>query len=176
MGFGKNANPATRGTHREKYGSVYSIGFGNARLYFNGVRLSGGHNNVILEMLGASTVGNALEQSTLGIVQYEGFSHTHPYCTGHDNNNFSGIIGDQGAAILTGKVYITTPSGEVKYITRESAIAAMILGENINTTVKTDGVDVPKYFQIVGSVEGYGGKRSDCSGMTEWNLFWGNEK
>ena len=52
----------------------------------------------------------------------------------------------------------------------------MILGENINTTVKTDGVDVPKYFQIVGSVDGYGGKRYDCSGMTEWNLFWGNEK
>ena len=178
IGFGKEANPATQETNREQYSAIYSIGIGQNRLYFNGELLSGGHNNVIIELAGTLSIGKPVEMLTLGLVQYEGFSHTHPYCTGHEAKSFSGIIGDQGAAIMAGKAYLVTPSGEVKYITSEDAIGAIIAGENINSTITREDAVVPKYAQIVGEIDGYseGVDKFDCTILSDADCFWGNTK
>jgi hypothetical protein len=86
--------------------------------------------------------GKILESATLGLIQYEGFSHTHPddLQQGGFNWQFSdfqsnGVLsggGDEGAAILAERCYMIDQNGKLYGITSITAVEAILNGESIN--------------------------------------------
>lgn len=91
-----------------------------------------------------------------------GFDKEH-----NETNEFSGLMGDQGAAILTGTVYLATPGGETKYITREDAILAILEGVDVNT--KARAVSQDPALDYTGGITEF-----DCGQNSAWQWFWGD--
>lgn len=105
----------TMQTNEECMAGIYSINCLFGRVYFAGPILSGMHDNVIIPTLASYALDSAVSTWTYGCIRMEGFIHSHPYCNGHINDEFSGFIGDEGAAILTGSCYLIEPEGRALY-------------------------------------------------------------
>ena len=140
--FGKDANTLTKNTGNEHMAAMYSVDvFGN-RVYFNGNIYAGENNNVVAPFLLTSTAGALLEKATLGGIQYEGFTHTHPDDGANGNWNWlfsdfqsNGIWsggGNQGAAILAGRCYMVDQAGNTYLLDRTNALLAIVSGESVN--------------------------------------------
>ena len=100
----------TMETNNEYMAAIYTIDYCCMRLYCAGPIYSGGHDNVIEPTLISSNL------DTLGIsgcFSKAGFVHSHPYCNGHEYGVFSDLIGDQGAAYLTGSCYMVDPKKQI---------------------------------------------------------------
>ena len=69
--------------------------------------------------------------------------------------------------ILTGKVYLTTPGGETKYITREDAILSILEGVNVNTKARVVGQDAA--LDYTSRITEF-----DCGQNSAWQWFWGD--
>ena len=105
----------TMQTNEECMAGIYSINCLFGRVYFAGPILSGMHDNVIIPTLASYALDSAVSTWTYGCIRMEGFIHSHPYCNGHINDEFSGFIGDEGAASLTGSCYLIEPEGRALY-------------------------------------------------------------
>jgi RHS repeat-associated protein len=98
--------------NREYYAAIYSKIVNGERVYYTGPIQDGSHNNVIEPTI-MDCIDNVV--SIFDSQQLEGFVHSHPTCNCHANNVFSGLIGDQGAAVLTGICYMMYPKGNKLY-------------------------------------------------------------
>ena len=98
--------------NREYYAAIYSKIVNGERVYYTGPIQDGSHNNVI-----GPTIMDCIDNvvSIFDSQQLEGFVHSHPTCNYHNNNIFSGLIGDQGAAVLTGICYMMYRKGNKLY-------------------------------------------------------------
>ena len=140
--FGDAANTLTKQTGNEHMAALYSINMFGNKVFFNGFTHEGGKNNVVIPFISTLTSGQLLELTTFGLVQYEGFSHTHPddQVNGSWNWQFSdfqsnGILsggGDQGAAILSGRCYMIDQNGKLYGINSETSLSALLNGDSIN--------------------------------------------
>jgi len=140
--FGNTANTLTKQTGNEHMAAIYSINVFGKKVYFNGFTHEGDKGSVATPFLATLLSGKILESATLGLIQYEGFSHTHPddLQQGGFNWQFSdfqsnGVLsggGDEGAAILAERCYMIDQNGKLYGITSITAVEAILNGESIN--------------------------------------------
>jgi RHS repeat-associated protein len=118
--FGRVAGVKTEGDKREHMAGIYSVGFGDNRVYFNGPIRTGGHDNVVFNYIYTTVAGIMPEISTAGLFRYEGYSHTHPYCNGHDGLNYSKP--DEITSVLTDYCFLVAPNGILYRMTRADVL------------------------------------------------------
>ena len=114
-------------SNQEHMCNIYSIHLNDGTTeYIAGPVYTGKHDNVILPYLLYSS-GEAglveLSEEYAGVdIQYEGMLHSHPYCSGHENDKFSS--GDAAVALLSGRIWLTAPNGIVYALERGRAVEA----------------------------------------------------
>ena len=114
-------------SNQEHMCNIYSIHLNDGTTeYIAGPVYTGKHDNVILPYLLYSS-GEAglveLSEEYAGVdIQYEGMLHSHPYCSGHENDKFSS--GDAAVALLSGRIWLTAPNGTVYALERGRAVEA----------------------------------------------------
>jgi hypothetical protein len=113
-------NITTARENKEACCNLYSVVIDGKKYYFTGEIFVGELDNVIEPYLTDALweledlfVDGLLD---LKYVKYEGFMHSHPYYSGSDQ--YSGGIGDTGVAMLSGNIYLTTPTGNIYDLTR----------------------------------------------------------
>jgi hypothetical protein len=111
--FGKIAQPLTDASGKENMAAITKtkvLRFEDGKLVFDdayklGDIKEGMHNNVIIPVVDAAI------QNLLGAKEYY-IAHTHPYCNGHYNNQFSTGLGDQAVVDQLGAkgIYLVEPT------------------------------------------------------------------
>ena len=114
-------------SNQEHMCNIYSIHLNDGTTeYIAGPVYTGKHDNVILPYLlysGAEAGLMELSEEYVGVdIQYEGMLHSHPYCSGHENDKFSS--GDAAVALLSGRIWLTAPNGIVYALERGRAVEA----------------------------------------------------
>lgn len=114
-------NEASFRLNREACCNVYSTKRQDGRRFFVGKTYVGEHSNVVLHYL-FTLPWERLRYcaAKFGNVRYEGFVHSHTRCAGHIAEKFSKA--DYWTAIVSGRTYLSSPSGNVYEITRRNAV------------------------------------------------------
>ena len=107
------------------------------KVYTYGNICVGDHNNVILPTVIASVIYAGTEFY---------INHSHPYCTGHENDQFSTGFGDQAVVDWLGAtgIYLTEPSTGNVYLYQEGGLSI----DEINSLIKDGNEKV-----LVGNVD-----------------------
>ena len=150
-------------SNQEHMCNIYSIHLNDGTTeYIAGSVYTGKHDNVILPYLlysGAEAGLMELSEEYVGVdIQYEGMLHSHPYCKGHENYQFS--WGDAAVALLSGRICLTAPNGTVYALERGRAVEAFgaslfrdtAFGEKNKGTI--DAIRAPENY-LVPNVRGY---------------------
>ncbi len=113
LAFGKIAQPLTDASGKENMAAITKtkvLRFEDGKLVFDDAYELGGikegmHNNVIIPVVGAAI------QNLFGAKEYY-IAHTHPYCNGHQNDQFSTGLGDQAVVDQLGAkgIYLVEPT------------------------------------------------------------------
>ncbi len=150
-------------SNQEHMCNIYSIHLDDGTTeYVAGPIYTGKHDNVILPYLlysGAEAGLMELSEEYAGVdIQYEGMLHSHPYCKGHENYQFS--WGDAAVALLSGRIWLTAPNGTVYALERGRAVEAFgaslfrdtAFGKTNKGTI--DAIRAPENY-LVPNVRGY---------------------
>lgn len=123
--------------------NLYSYEVNGKRKYFYGHVFDGMHDNVILPYL--TDVQTELKQKRREYkkdnFEYHGVIHSHPYSSTGSYEGFS--LGDRLTAILSGNMYLRSPTGKEYAINREQAAQDIqnVVNKSLNTSSDKSGLE-----------------------------------